>query len=181
MLDVKNDFPIFKNDPALVYLDSAATSQKPRQVIDAVKDFYENHNANIHRGIYDLSQDATERFEDARKIVAHFIGAKDASEIIFTANASEAINLVAYGWARKNLQGGDVIVTSEMEHHSNIVPWLRLKEEKGIEVMSLPMSKDYRLDYKSLLTSGIDLKKIKLITLSHASNVLGTINPIDDI
>src|SRR6266480_7861622 len=179
LFNYKNDFPIFKTYPYLVYLDSAATSQKPQQVIDAVKNFYEKHNANIHRGIYDLSQDATDHFENARKTVADFIGAKDPSEIIFTNNASEAINFVAYGWARKFLQTGDIIVTSEMEHHSNIVPWLRLKEEKGIKVIFLPMTENYELNYKKILTE--DVKKIKLVALTHASNVLGTINPIKDI
>jgi cysteine desulfurase/selenocysteine lyase len=179
MINVKKDFPIFTNHPDLVYLDSAATSQKPRSVIDAVKDFYEKNNANIHRAVYDLSQQATDAFETARKKTADFIGAKDASEIIFTSGATEAINLVARGWARKFLQKGDVIVTSEMEHHSNIVPWLELRKEIGIEIIFLPITKNYRLDYKVL-----DKKagtKIKLFALTHASNVLGTINPLETI
>jgi len=179
--NIKQDFPIFKNHPDLVYLDSAATSQKPQQVIDAVRNFYEFHNANIHRGIYELSQDATELFESTRKKVADFIGAYDSSEIIFTGNASEAMNIAAYGWARKFLQSGDIIVTSEMEHHSNIVPWLRLKEEKGIQIIFLPIDHEFRLDYTSLLQRKIDPQKIKLIALAHASNVLGTINPIPKI
>lgn len=164
-----------------MYLDNAATSQKPQAVIDAVTNFYTLHNANIHRGIYSLSQDATTLFETARARVAQFIGAKHPSEIIFTANASEAINLVAYGWGRKFLQKGDIIVTSEMEHHSNIVPWFRLMEEKGIKLIFLPITQDFRLDYKCIFSMPIEHKKIKLVALSQASNVLGTVNMISDI
>lgn len=178
MKHLKADFPIFTNHPGLVYLDSAATSQKPQAVIDAVADFYAKGNANIHRGLYELSARATDRFEAVRQQVADFINAGHASEIIFTANATEAINYTAYGWARKHLKSGDTIVTSEMEHHSNFVPWLRLKEELGIELILLPLDKDFRLDYKSI---DIDFKRVKLIALAHASNVLGTINPVKAI
>ncbi len=183
MKNIKQDFPIFKNNPELVYLDSSATSQKPQVVIDAVRDFYEKNNSNIHRGIYDLSQNATEMFESIRKKVADFIGASTDKEIIFTSSTTEAINVVAYGWARKFLKKGDVIVLSEMEHHSNIVPWIRLRDEIGIELVFLPITDDGRLDYKSLDSRfhGNDIKKIKLISLTHVSNVLGTINPIAEI
>src|SRR5258708_7050892 len=146
---MKHDFPIFKTYPDLVYLDSGATSQKPQGVIDAVSTFYLTYNANIHRGIYDLSQSATDLFENTRKKVADFIGAKDVSEIIFTSGATEAINYVAFGWAKKFLKKGDIIILSEMEHHSNIVPWLKLREEIGVELVYLPLTKDYRLDYTS--------------------------------
>lgn len=176
-MNVKSDFPIFTAHPDLVYLDSAATSQKPQPVIDAVTDFYTQANANIHRGIYDLSQQATKAFEDVRQKTARFIGAAEPSEIIFAANATEAINYVAYGWTRKNLKRGDIIVTSVMEHHSNFVPWLKLKEELGIELVTLPIDQEYRLDYKI----DLDFSRVKLIALTHASNVLGTINPIADI
>src|SRR4051812_37629869 len=138
MKDIKSDFPIFQNHPELVYLDNSATSQKPQGVIDGVKDFYEKNNSNIHRGIYDLSQKATELFEEVRRKVARFIGASSEKEIIFTSGTTESINIVAYGWARKFLQKGDIIVVSEMEHHSNLIPWMRLKEEKGIELIFLP-------------------------------------------
>ena len=202
MQNIKNDFPIFKNYPDLVYLDSAATSQKPQVVIDAVSQFYETNNSNIHRGIYDLSQSATEMFEDTRKKVADFIGAKDASEIVLTSGATEAFNLVAFGWAKKHLKKGDVVVLSEMEHHSNIVPWIQLKNEIGIELFYLPIDKEFRLDYKVSSSSsfwqakrvqklkkdagqagmtGFDIKKIKLLSLTHASNVLGTLNPLGEI
>src|SRR5258706_533419 len=178
MKNIKQDFPIFENLPPLVYLDSAATSQKPQLVIDAVSDFYKKHNSNIHRGIYDLSQDATERFENTRKKVADFIGADDAREIIFTSSTTEAINLVAFGWAKKFLKKGDVVVLSEMEHHGNIVPWLRLKDEKNIKLVFIHVDNEGRLEYDSL---EIDYAKVKLIALAHVSNVLGTINPISDI
>lgn len=200
MRDVKKDFPIFKNHPELVYLDSSATSQKPQVVIDAVKNFYEKNNSNTHRGIYDLSQKATDLFENTRKKVAAFIGASSEQEIIFTSSTTEAINLAAYGWARKFLKTGDIIVLSEMEHHSNFVPWLRLRDEIGIELIFLPVMDDGRLDYSSSSfwqatlearpesvrdagqVSMTDIfKRVKLIALTHISNVLGTINPIADI
>ncbi len=177
-MDLKKDFPIFSNYPNLIYLDSAATSQKPKIVIDAVSDFYTKSNSNVHRGIYDLSDKATGIYETSRKKVAVFIGAKDAEEIIFTGNTSEAINLVAMGYFKKFLKKDDIIVTTEMEHHSNIVPWLRLKEEIGIKLFFVPITKEYSLDYQKIVTSKLPLKKIKLIALTQASNVLGTINPI---
>ncbi len=191
----KNDFPIFTNNPDLIYLDSAATSQKPQSVIDAVSAFYANTNANVHRGIYTLSQEATVAYEAVREKVTHFIGAYGANEIVFTSNASAAINYVAYGWAKKFLQKDDVIVLSEMEHHSNIVPWLRLRDEIGVKLVYLPITKDYRLDYQSLISSlrgggllrsarndkTIAADRIKLVALTQASNVLGTINPIEEI
>jgi len=177
----KKDFPIFKNQPGLVYLDSAATTQKPKIVIDAVNDFYLRYNSNVHRGVYDLSFQATEIYEGARKRIADFINASDSSEVLFTGNTTEAINLVAYGYARENLKKGDIVVLSEMEHHSNIVPWIRLKDEIGIKLFYLPIDKDFRLDYKALLRANLNLKKIKIISLAHASNVLGTINPLEEI
>ncbi|HWY79011.1 MAG TPA: SufS family cysteine desulfurase [Candidatus Sulfotelmatobacter sp.] len=178
-MNYKSDFPIFKNYSDLVYLDSSATSQKPQVVIDAVSTFYAKNNANIHRGMYDLSQAATDMYENTRKKVADFIGAKDASEVIFTSGATEALNLVAFGWAKKHLQKGDIIVISEMEHHANILPWQQLRKEMGIELAYLPITKDFRLDFKK----SVDLKsdRIKLLSLSHASNVLGTINPLEEI
>ncbi len=179
--NIKDDFPIFSHYPNLIYLDNAATSQKPKSVINAVSTFYQRHNANIHRGIYSLSQDATHLFEQTRNQVAQFIGVTNSQEIVFTGNASEAINVVAYGWARKQLQKGDIIITTEMEHHSNIVPWQRLKDEIGIQLVFLPIGPDYKLDYKKLKDMSIALDKIKLLAISHASNVLGVINPINEI
>ncbi len=144
--DYKKDFPIFKTHPSLSYLDSAATSQKPQSVIDAVSDFYKNENSNIHRGIYSLSQNATSLFEGVREKIANFVGSKNPQEIIFTSGTTESINLVAFGYARKNLKSGDIVLLSEMEHHSNIVPWLRLKEEIGIEVQFIPVNNEGDLD-----------------------------------
>jgi cysteine desulfurase / selenocysteine lyase len=180
MNKIKSQFPIFNTYPNLVYLDSAATSQKPKVVIDAVSEFYSKQNANIHRGIYDLSQNATAMFEETRQKVSKFINANDSSEIIFTSGTTEAINVVAYGWAKRNLKKGDVIVLTEMEHHSNMVPWLQLKKEIGFEIVYLPITEDYRLDYQNF-SSVVDVKKIKLVSLTHASNVLGTVSPIEEI
>jgi len=175
----KADFPIFSNHPNLVYLDSAATAQKPQAVIDAVTRVYSKMNANIHRGIYDLSQEATTAFEDVRTMVAKFVGANEAGEIVFTSGTTESINLVAYGWARKHMKAGDIIVTTEMEHHSNIVPWQRLREDIGVELVFLPVGEDFRLDVQA--AKSLDMKRVKLLALAHASNVLGTVNPIVQI
>ena len=173
---MKSDFPIFKTYPDLVYLDSAATSQKPQMVIDAVSDFYQTKNANVHRGIYHLAEEATEAYEQTRQLVANFIGAKKSNEIIFTGNTNQSINFVAYGWAKKHLKRGDVIVITEMEHHANIVPWQRLRDEIGIELIYLPITKEGRLDYQF-----VNKERIKLLAITHASNVLGTINPLEEI
>jgi cysteine desulfurase / selenocysteine lyase len=179
-MNVKNDFPIFGERQNLVYLDSAATSQKPNKVILAVVDWYTRLNSNVHRGIYDLSEEATAVYEGARKKVAKFIGAHDSSEIVFTGNASEAINLVAFGYGRKFLKKGDIVVISEMEHHSNIVPWMRLRDELGIRLVWLPINKNYELEYKSII-SKLPKVKVKMVALTQASNVLGTVNPIEKI
>src|SRR5664279_2799014 len=141
MINFKKDFPIFKTCPNLVYLDSGATSQKPQAVIDAITDYYETKNANIHRGIYQLAEKATELHEQTRSLVAKFINAPKPEEIIFTGNTNQAINIVAQGYAKKFLKPGDIIVLTEMEHHANIVPWLQLKEEKGIELFFIPINK----------------------------------------
>src|SRR3989344_7095470 len=180
--NIKKDFPIFQNSKKpFVYLDSGSTSQKPKSVIDAVSNFYSRTNANVHRGIYKLSEEATNLYEGARGKVAKFIGANSPSEIIFTGNTNEAINLVAFGWARKNLKAGDIVVTTEMEHHANFVPWLRLKEELGVVLHILPINKNFRLNFESLIKGKVNLRKVKLVALTQASNVLGTINPIQDL
>jgi cysteine desulfurase/selenocysteine lyase len=178
-LRIKKDFPIFNNHKDLVYLDSAATSQKPKVVIDTVKNFYTKYNSNIHRGIYDLSQEATQMYEDSRAKIANFINASNPEEIVFTGNASESINLVAYAYARKFIKRGDIIVTSEMEHHSNFVPWLEIQKSMGVRLYFLPITENYELDYQKLLD--LPKSKIKLIAITNASNVLGTINPIAKI
>ena len=133
---IKKDFPLLQRDfngKPLVYVDSAATSQKPRMVIDAMTDYYENYNANTHRGVFGIAEQATNAMERARENVRSFIGAASSSEIIFTRNATESLNLVAHSWGRANLHAGDVVVLTQLEHHANIVPWHILREERGIE------------------------------------------------
>lgn len=177
------DFPILfqkVHGKALVYLDSAATSQKPRQVIDAMNDYYEHSNANVHRGLHVLAERATETYEGARTKVARFINAARAEEIVWTKNTSEAINLVAHSYGRKFLKSGDEIVVSTMEHHSNLVPWHLLAKDRGCVVRGLKLNRDGTLDLAhldALLSSG----KVKIVALTHVSNVLGTINPIAEI
>ncbi len=174
-----DDFPILAQEvhgTRLVYLDSANTSQKPRQVIDAISGYYETINANVHRGSYEIAVRATEALEDARATVARFINAPETREVVFTKNATEAINLLARSWGGANLGPGDAVVISEMEHHANIVPWHILAAEKGFELRWIPVRADGHLDLSSLdqLLDGA-----KLVSLTAMSNVLGTINPID--
>ena len=180
---VVEQFPILKKkvhlDKRLVYLDSAATSQKPASVIRAMADYYENTNANIHRGIHALAEAATEQYEQARGKIARFIGVSDAKQIIFTRNTTESINLVAYSWGRKFLKPGDLILLSEMEHHSNLVPWFILAEEKDLKIEFIKVRDDGMLDqdhYRALLT-----RQPALAAFTHMSNVLGTINPVKEM
>lgn len=187
MLDVakiRQDFPIFerrvRGDKPLVYLDSGATSQKPRQVIDALAQFYTTINANIHRGVYELSEAATLAYDEARAKVAAFIHAADPRECIFVRNTTEGINLVAYSWARANLQPGDVVVLSMMEHHSNIVPWQILAQERGIILRYLDIDDTGRLRLEQLDT-WLERDNVKLVSLTHVSNVLGTITPVTTV
>lgn len=177
---IKEDFPIFKrkiNGKPLVYLDNAATTQKPIQVINAISDFYKRYNANVHRGVYTLAEEATAAYEESRKEVADFINAKSYEEIIFARNATEAINLVAYAWGRRNVQEGDVILVTEMEHHSNLVPWQMLAKEKKAKLEFLRIDDEGKLEED---LSKIN-KKVKILAITHASNVLGTINPVEKI
>ncbi|MFH1207105.1 MAG: cysteine desulfurase [Patescibacteria group bacterium] len=179
---VRADFPIFTkkvNGKPLVYLDSAASAQKPKAVIDAVRDFYETYYANVHRGIYSLSEKASEAYELVRQKAADFINAPSASEIIFTRNATESINLVAFTWGRQHIKKGDVILLTEMEHHANLVPWQVLAKEKGAKLSFIPLTPDYRLDLTSL--DFLLAKSVKLVAFTHMSNVLGTINPAKEI
>ncbi|MDQ1459495.1 MAG: cysteine desulfurase / selenocysteine lyase [Actinomycetota bacterium] len=175
---IKRDFPILKrevNGRRLVYLDSASSAQKPLVVLDAMDDAYRNHYANIHRGVYTIAEEATAAFEDARRKVARFINAPRTDEIVFTRNATESINLVAYSWARANLHAGDAIVLSHMEHHANVVPWQILAAERGVELRWIPMTPDFRLDLTNLDAL---LDGARLLAISAMSNVLGTINDI---
>ena len=180
---VREDFPIFTRDfhgKRLVYLDSAATSQKPQTVLRSVDEYYRTSNANVHRGVYQLAEEATELYEGSRKTVCDFIGAGACEEIIFTRNASEAINLVAYSWGRKNVSRGDIVLITPMEHHSNFVPWQILAGEVEADLAFIDLTPDGRLDLESLdrvLATG----KVKILAVAYVSNVLGTINPISEI
>ena len=175
---IRSDFPIF-TDKLLVYLDSSATTQKPQQVINSISDFYSTSYANVHRGIYDLSIKATEAYHSARKKVANFINASDWRSIVFTSGTTESINLVAYSWARNNLHKGDEILITEMEHHSNIVPWQLVAEETGVTLKYIPINPDGTLDLNNI--DQLITNKTKIVSVIHQSNVFGTINPIKDI
>ena len=175
---VKKDFPILErpvHSRRLVYLDSASSAQKPSSVIEAMSSYYETTHANVHRGVYLIAEEATRLYEKARSDLASFIGAPSASEVVFTKNATEAINLVAYSWGRANLNAGDVIVLTEMEHHANLVPWLALKSERDIEIRYIPVDAKGRLDLSDLDRT---LDGAKLLGVTSVSNVLGTINPL---
>jgi cysteine desulfurase/selenocysteine lyase len=179
---VRADFPILKRKiggKPLVYLDSAATSQKPRVVIDAIDRYYREYNANVHRGIHRLSEEATIAFEQSREKFARFIGAKTAKEIIFVRNATEALNLVAFSWARANLKPGDRVLLTEMEHHSNIVPWQMLAKEKGLKLDYVRINDDGILDWASF--TELIKQSPKVFSLAHVSNALGTINPVKEM
>jgi cysteine desulfurase/selenocysteine lyase len=177
---IRKDFPVLDQEVRpgvpLVYLDNAATSQKPRLVIDAMDDFYTRYNANVHRGIHKLSEEATDPYEDARKRIASFINAASHREIIYTRNATESINLVAWSWGRTNLGPGDVVLSTEMEHHSNIVPWQMIAEQVGCEVRYVPAREDGEFDWEAF--ENLLDERVKLVTVTHMSNVLGTILPV---
>jgi len=181
-LNIRKDFPILHrqvNGKPLVYFDNGATSQKPQVVIDAITNYYTNENSNIHRGIHTLSQEATDAYEKARTTVQQFINAKHNHEIIFTSGTTGSINLVASSFGKKYIQAGDEIIISTMEHHSNIVPWQMLCEEKGAVLKVIPISDKGELlleEFKKLLSS-----KTKMVAITHVSNTLGTINPVKEI
>ena len=180
--EVRKDFPILNslsNGKPLVYLDNGATSQKPKFVIDAIKKYYNSENANVHRGVYSLSQIATDLYDDSRKKLAKFIGAKEMETVLFTAGTTESINLVAQTWGRQNLSEGDEVLISGMEHHSNIVPWQMVCEEKGANVKVIPLHDDGSLNMQ-VFEERLN-KKTKLVAVTHVSNTLGVINPIDEI
>ena len=180
---IRRDFPILDREVRpgipLVYLDSTATTQKPLAVLQAMDEYYRHTNANIHRGVHTLAEEATAMYEQARQRIADFIHASLSSEIIFTRNATESINLVAYTWARANLKSGDVVILTEMEHHSNLVPWLQLAAERGVTLEFIPVTDEGILDqdiYRSLL-----VRTPKLVAFSGMSNVVGTINPATEM
>ena len=180
----RSDFPVLerrvRDDKALVYLDNAATTQKPIQVIDAITDYYKNHNSNIHRAVHALAEESTEAFEATRSKIAKFLNVAHNEEIIFVRGTTEAINLVAYAWGRDNVQKGDIVVTTEYEHHSNIVPWQVLTKETGAELRYVDIDDNGELMLEQLdehLATG----KVKLVAVSHVSNVLGTITDIQKV
>ena len=179
---IREDFPILERQvygKPLVYLDNAATSQKPRQVIDALVDYYENYNANIHRAVHCLGEEATAAYEEARAKVAKFINAPSPESIIFTRNTTEAINLVAYTWGRANVREGDEILLTQMEHHSNLIPWRRLAAEKGASVRYIELT-----DSQTLALDGLENlfdARTRIAAMPHVSNSLGTINPVEKI
>jgi cysteine desulfurase/selenocysteine lyase len=179
---LRKDFPLLArevNGHPITYLDSAASAQRPVQVLDAMREYDETTHANVHRGVYSIAEEATRRFEAARHNVGRFIGAPEPSrEIVFTKNATEALNLVAHTWGRSNLRSGDIIVLTEMEHHANIVPWHMLAEERGLTIRWIPVDDEGRLDLSDLdrLVDGA-----RLVGVSCMSNVLGTLNPIREI
>lgn len=179
---IRANFPILassRNGKPLVYLDNAATSQKPLAVIEAMDDYYRHYNANVHRGVYAISERATAAYEDARADVALLINAPEPESVIFTRNATEAINLVAYSWGRHVLQPGDAILTTTMEHHANLVPWQILAQERGVRLLFLPIDGQGRLVLAEL--DALLAQNVKLVAVSQMSNVLGTINPVAEI
>jgi len=176
---LKREFPIFERNPGLVFLDTAASAQKPNAVIDGIAEFYRNDYANVHRGVYYLSQRSTDRYEEGREAVRRFLNARDASEIVFVRGATEAINLVAYSWGTSQLKAGDEVVLSELEHHSNIVPWQLLRDRVGIKIAVAPID----------ATGGLDLaafeqrlsERTKLVAITHVANVTGHIVPVETV
>ncbi|MGH7792834.1 MAG: SufS family cysteine desulfurase, partial [Thermodesulfobacteriota bacterium] len=180
--EIRNDFPILERKirgKPLIYLDNAATTQKPISVIEAEKRFYEETNANIHRAVHTLSYESTVLYQDSHKKVANFIGANSWREIIFTRNATESINLVAYGWGLHNLKEGDEVLITIMEHHSNIVPWQMVRNSRGIKLRFLDVDDTGRLKLDEL--PKLLSERTKLVGIIHASNVLGTVNPLEEI
>jgi cysteine desulfurase/selenocysteine lyase len=179
---IRADFPILSRQVRggrhLVYLDNAASSQKPKVVIDALADYYTRYNANVHRGIHTLSEEATDEYEKARRKIQHFINAEHAEELVFVRNTTEAINLVAHSYGER-LREGDEVLLSEMEHHSNLVPWQMLADRKGARLRFIPLHDDGTLDLDGL--SGLLTDRTRIVAVSHMSNVLGTINPVEEI
>src|SRR3990170_3663682 len=179
---IRGDFPIRQRQvhgKPLVYLDNAATTQKPQAVIEALVHFYQHHNANIHRAIHTLGEEATAAYEETRAKVSQFINAPRPESIVFTRNATEALNLVAYAWGRHNLGPGDEILLTEMEHHSNLVPWQRLAQEVGAVVKYIGVADDGTLALNDL--GSFIGERVKLVAVTHVSNALGTINPVQEI
>ena len=185
MLDVRTireDFPILSRTvygKPLVYLDNASTSQKPRSVIEALTDYYEHYNSNVHRGVHSLSMEATDKFEEARQKVGRFINADSAESVIWTRNTTESINVVAGTWPEGHIKAGDEIVLTQMEHHSNLIPWQRVAKEKGATLRFLPAAEDGTLDLED--ADSIINPRTRLVAIVHTSNSMGTINPVKEL
>ena len=175
---IRKEFPIYKEREGLVYLDSASTTQKPQCVIDSVSSFYSNYNANVHRALYEIGEKATNEFESVRLKIKKFLNVPDSHEVIFTRSSTESINLVAYSWGISNLNKDNGVLVTEMEHHSNLVPWQIISERTSSKLRYLPLEKNGTLDLSSI---EIDLNETGLIAMVHQSNVFGTINPISKI
>jgi len=173
------DFPLLAANPELYYLDSAATSQKPRVVLDAMREYYERDNANPHRGAYALSARATDRYHEARERVAKFLGASDADCLVFTRGTTESLNLVASAWGHANLREGDEIVVTALEHHANFVPWQQVAIARGAKFVVCPLTSDHRVDLDAL--RALVGPRTKVLAFNHVSNALGTVNPVDKI
>ena len=176
---IREDFPIFHNNPDLIFLDNASTTQKPKKVLDTLTHYYENYNSNIHRGIYTIAEKATAAFEESRDKVAQFIGAEDRRGIVFTKGTTESINLVANSWGQQHLKPGDEVLITEMEHHSNIIPWQLICEKTGASLKYISINEDGTLDVSN--PEKHFTEKTKIVCLIHQSNVFGTVNPIQDI
>ena len=177
--EIRKQFPFFKGNNKLIYFDNAATTHKPKSVIDSYVNFYSNYNSNVHRGVYELAEKATEEFESTRDYVANFISAKSKETVIFTRGTTESINLVAKGWGKHNLCSGDHILLTEMEHHSNLVPWQMIAEEMDLAIDFIPIENTGKLNLDNL--DSLISEKTKFVSIAHQSNVLGTINPIKTI
>ena len=178
---IRADFPMIVNHPDLIYFDSSATSYKPQCVIDTVVDYYTNNNCNIHRGDYTISYNVSKRFDDTRETVRHFINADSAKEIVFTNGASSSLNLVAYGYGLKFLKEGDVILTTQAEHASNILPWFRVCELTGARIEYIPLNEDATFDLEKFRECFDKFKNIRLVSITHVSNVMGYVYPIKEI
>ncbi|HJM10548.1 MAG TPA: aminotransferase class V-fold PLP-dependent enzyme, partial [Candidatus Marinimicrobia bacterium] len=180
VVNIRDDFPIFQNlstDEPFTYLDSAATSQTPRQVVEAVNEYYSEYNANVHRAIYAVGEKATKVYELAREKISRFIGAEETRSVVFTRGTTEAINLVAYAWGRHNLKKGDEILITEMEHHSNLVPWQLAARDTGAILKIIPFRADGTLEDADTYFN----ENTKIVSMIHQSNVFGTVNPVDKI
>ncbi|MBQ1900295.1 MAG: aminotransferase class V-fold PLP-dependent enzyme, partial [Erysipelotrichaceae bacterium] len=177
---IRKDFPMIINHPDLIYFDSAATSFKPRSVIDTVIDYYEHNNCNIHRGDYDISFAVSKRYDDTRKTIARFINAKRPEEIVYTYGATSSLNIVAINFAKKFLKKGDVILTSEVEHASDVLPWFKAAEQSGAVIKYVPFPKSGRFDLEAY-EKCFENENVKIVALPHVSNVLGFIYPIKQI